>query len=67
MKRIIILDHAGKGKDYVTVDFDACLSTNLYDSTAPQLLQDSWWVMHSCAALGLFVPRDQLSGASHFG
>ena len=47
--------HAGKGKDYVTVDFDACLSSNLYDSTALQLLHNFWWVLCICS-LGFGVP-----------
>ena len=34
---------AGKGTDYVTVDFDICLSANIYDSTALQQLEEFWW------------------------
>ena len=32
------------GSNYVTIDFDACLSANLYDSTALQKLASFWWV-----------------------
>ena len=49
----------------MTVDFDACLSGNLYNSAAIQLLADFWWV--GCAWLLLLVAGGRGGGSGGGG